>query len=199
LRGKTYPNIIISGSNVAGVTSKTISTTTTVTQNLTIMPNAILDLSSKSLKGDGGLQLTGGLLRISRMSYTVPGLTGKTNPDKLTGGTIELYGTLNGQNQSVRGTFGSAQKVVYHDLVLNATEANTATDEGNFLLQANLDVAGTMTVNAPVVLQIGSTRAVGGTGNFVLQPGATLWYGSAQGIKTSGTGTSDGNIRVSGT
>src|SRR5690606_10043029 len=107
----------------------------------------------------------------------------------------------NGQNQSIRGTYGNTgatQKITYHNLQLNATEANTQNDTGNQLLSASFDIAGTMTVNAPSVLQIANLRAIGGTGNFVVQPGATLLYGSPQGIKLSGTSTADGNIRVSG-
>ncbi|MGV3540414.1 MAG: T9SS type A sorting domain-containing protein, partial [Rufibacter sp.] len=199
LRGKTYHNLIIGGTNTSGVNAKTISTTTTVNQKITILPGAILDLGNKSLKGDGGLTMTGGLLRVGKSSGTLPELLGKNAPYQLTGGTIEFYGTLNGQSQSIRGTYGTSQKITYHHLLLNAAEANTLNETGNQLLNANFDVTGTLTVNAPAVLQIASNRAIGGTGNFTLQPGSTLLYGSPQGIKLSGTGTTDGNIRVSGT
>ncbi|WP_192821635.1 T9SS type A sorting domain-containing protein [Rufibacter sp. LB8] len=196
---KIYYHVIFGGTNTAGVNAKTISSTTTVNHNVTILPNAIVDISNKALKGDAGLTMAGGLFRISKTSGTLPELTGKSSPYALTGGTIELYGTVSGQTQSIRGTYGSSQKVVYHNLLLNATQANTANDLGNQLPSAIFDVSGTLTVAAPTVLQIASNRAIGGTGNFVVQPGATLLYGSAQGIKTSGTGTNDGNIRVSGT
>ncbi|WP_181307722.1 T9SS type A sorting domain-containing protein [Rufibacter sp. XAAS-G3-1] len=200
LRGGTYYNVIIGGSNEAGSTFKTISTTTTVTNNLTILPNAILDITNKSLKGDGGLTMTGGLFRTSRVSETLPELSGKNSPYKLTGGTIEFYGTINGQNQSIRGTYGSpSQKITYYHLLLTAAETNTQDEKGNQLIAASFDVAGALTVKAPAVLQIAYNRAVGGTGNFIVEPGATLLYGSPQGIKLSGTGTLDGNVRVSGT
>ncbi len=195
LRGDTYYNVTIGGSSEA----KTISSTTTINQNLTILPNAIFDIGNKSLKGEGGLTMAGGLFRTSRTSNTLPELTGKNMPYNITGGTIEFYGSLNGQSQSIRGTYGTSQKVTYHNLLLTATEANTLNDQGNHLLTANFDVTGTLTVKAPAALQLASNRAVGGTGNFILEAGATLLYGSPQGIKMSGTGTLDGNVRVSGT
>ncbi|GGK79389.1 hypothetical protein GCM10011405_29040 [Rufibacter glacialis] len=194
-----YHNLLISGKNEPGISSKTISTTTTVNQNLTILPNAILDITNKSLKGDAGLTMTGGVFRTSRTGTTFPELDGKNTPYTLSGGTIEFYGTINGQHQSIRGTYGSSQKVTYQHLLLTAAVANTMNESGNQLVSANFDVSGTLTVKAPAVFQIGSNRAVGGTGNFVLEPGATLLYGSPQGITASGTGTSAGNVRVSGT
>ncbi|WP_205502473.1 T9SS type A sorting domain-containing protein [Rufibacter psychrotolerans] len=199
LRGKTYHKIIVGGTNTPGVNAKTISTTTTINQNLTILPNAILDLNNKSLKGTGGLTMTGGLFRTSRISGTWPELEGKSEPYQITGGTIEFYGSVNTQNQSIRGTYGNSQNITYHNVLLTAAEANTDNDLGNQLVSANFDVAGTLTVKAPSVLQIATNRAIGGTGNFILEPGATLLYGSPQGIKLSGTGTLDGNVRVSGT
>ncbi|MFB9864279.1 T9SS type A sorting domain-containing protein [Rufibacter immobilis] len=195
LRGKIYHKVIIGGSSAP----KSISSTTTINQNISILPNAVLDISNKALKGDGGLTMTGGLLRISKTSNSQPELTGKNDAYKLTGGTVEFYGSINGQTQSIRGTYGSSQKITYHHLLLTAAEANTLNDQGNHLISANLDVSGTMTVAAPAVLQLASNRAIGGAGNFVLEAEATLLYGSAQGIKMSGTGTQDGNIRVSGT
>ncbi|GAB2531607.1 T9SS type A sorting domain-containing protein [Rufibacter soli] len=199
LRGKIYPTIIIGGSNTPGVNSKTISTTTTINQNLTILPNAILDISNKTLKGDGGLTMTGGLFRTNKTTTSVPELTGIAKPYQLTGGTVEFYGSVNGQSQSIRGTYGTnAQKLTYHHVLLTATEANTLNESGNHMLSASFDVTGTLTVMAPAVLQMASNRSVGGTGNFSLEPGAMLLYGSPQGIKTIGTGTLDGNIRVSG-
>ncbi|AKQ44887.1 hypothetical protein TH63_03425 [Rufibacter radiotolerans] len=200
LRGKTYYNVTIGGDNVGTATSKSISSTTTINQNLTILPNAILDISNKTLKGDGGLTMTGGLFRTNKTTTSVPELNGIAKPYQLTGGTIEFYGSINGQSQSIRGTYGNnAQKLTYHHVLLTATEANTLNEAGNHMLSANFDVTGTLTVMAPAVLQIASNRSIGGTGNFSLEAGATLLYGSAQGIKITGTGTSDGNIRVSGT
>ncbi|ALI97715.1 hypothetical protein DC20_00295 [Rufibacter tibetensis] len=195
----TYYNVLISGINENGTNAKTISTTTTINQNLTILPNAILDISNKSLKGDAGLTMTGGLFRTSRTSGSLPELLGRNTSYNLSGGTIEFYGSTNGQNQSIRGTYGTSQKIIYHNLLLTAAEANTLNETGNQLFSANFDVAGTLTVKAPAVLQIASNRAVGGTGNFIVEPGATLLYGSPQGIKLTGTGTLDGNVRVSGT
>ncbi|QHL89169.1 T9SS type A sorting domain-containing protein [Nibribacter ruber] len=199
LKGGTYPAVIISGNNTLGTSAKTISSTTTITQNLTILPNAILDASTKSLKGDGGLTMTGGTLRLARTTATLPELTGNNNPYSLTGGTIEFYGSLNGQYQSIRGTYGASKKITYHHLQLNAAQANTTDGGSNIQSSANFDVAGTLTLNAPAVFQVASNRTIAGTGNFMVLPGATLLYGSPQGIKTSGTGTLDGNIRVSGT
>ncbi|WP_165864819.1 T9SS type A sorting domain-containing protein [Rufibacter latericius] len=195
----TYHQVLVSGTNESNSTAKTISTTTTINQNLTILPNAVLDISNKTLKGEGGLTMTGGLFRTSKTSSSLPELAGKNAPYILTGGTIEFYGSINGQNQSIRGTYGNSQKITYHHLLLTANEANTQNEVGNHLFSANFDLAGTLTVKAPAVLQIASNRAVGGTGNFVLEAGATLLYGSPQGIKQTGTGTSDGNVRVSGT
>ncbi|KAA3437724.1 T9SS type A sorting domain-containing protein [Rufibacter hautae] len=195
LRGDTYNNVTVGGSNDA----KTISSTTTINQNLTILPNAVFDISNKTLKGEGGLTMTGGLFRTSKTSNTLPELTGKNMPYNITGGTIEFYGSINGQSQSIRGTYGNSQKVTYNNLLLTATETNTMNDLGNHLLTANFDVTGTLTVKAPAALQMATNRAVGGTGNFIVEDGATLLYGSPQGIKMTGTGTSDGNVRVSGT
>jgi hypothetical protein len=199
LKGGTYPTLIVSGNNTLGTNAKTISSTTTITQNVVIMPNAILDASNKSLKGDGGLVMTGGTLRLGKSTGTLPELLGINNPYNLTGGTIEFYGTINGQMQSIRGTYGASKKITYYNLQLNATQANTTDGESNVTSNANFDVSGTLSVNAPTVFQVVSTRTIAGTGNFTVQPGATLLYGSPQGIKTSGTGTLDGNIRVSGT
>lgn len=198
LRGKTYQSLIIGGDNTGTATSKNISTTTTVVHNLSILPDAILDISNKTLKGDGGLTMTGGLLRIAKLTTPSPELKGINAPYLLSGGTVEYYGSANSQNQSIRGTFGNSQKIMYHNLQLNAVEANTLNDKGNQLLSASFDISGTLSVNAPAVLQIASIRSIGGTGNFIVQPGATLLYGAPQGIKLSGTTTADGNVRVSG-
>ncbi|AMM51750.1 hypothetical protein TH61_11985 [Rufibacter sp. DG15C] len=198
LKGGTYPTLIVSGNNTLGANAKTISSTTTITQNVVIMPNAILDASNKSLKGDGGLVMTGGTLRLGKSTGTLPELTGVNNPYNLTGGTIEYYGTVNGQTQSIRGTYGASKKITYYNLQLNAAQANTRDGESNLTSNANFDVSGTLSVNAPTVFQVVSTRTIAGTGNFTVQPGATILYGSPQGIKTSGTGSLDGNIRVSG-
>ncbi|MDX5443653.1 MAG: T9SS type A sorting domain-containing protein, partial [Hymenobacteraceae bacterium] len=199
LRGSSaYTKVIVSGDNTSNSTFKTISTTTTISHTLEIKPNAVFDITNKTLNGDAGLVMTGGIFRTAKLTGTLPELTGNNAPYDLRGGTIELYGTGATQSQSIRGNFGGGQKITYFNLLIGAATANVSTGLANAVVGSSFDVSGTMRVVAPASIQISSNRSIGGSGNFVLEESATLFYGAAEGIKKAGTGITDGNIRVSG-
>lgn len=195
--GVTYNNLSITGNN-SGSTKKTSAGSFVVNGMLSITGNPIVDFTNDQITGNGGLSMTGGRLRMSKLSNTtLPQLTATNSGTtySLTGGTIEFYGTsATGTQQLIRGTFGSSQRITYFNLELNANGANI--NSNNIKAAASFNVAGTLTVNSPTVLGLDATDAIGGTGSFVLNSGATLRFANAAGL-TALTDTSS-NIRVTG-
>lgn len=198
LRGasREYYNLKISGSSSGGG-YKNIPSAMVVKNNLEITGTAIFDIASYGMTGNAGITMDNGRLRMSKLSTSLPELTGTATAYALTGGTVEFYGTDNSQSQVIRANYGASVPIVYANLEINSAAANTGTY--NVSPASSITVAGTLTVNTPAVFQLDVTEAVSGTGNVTLTDGSTLKYASPNGIKTSGTGTSDGNIRVSGT
>ncbi len=203
IRGtNTYYNLKFSGTNVYGVSYKNPSSTMTINDNLEITDNAILDAidvsgNAVSIQGPGGLTMSGNSrFRMKKLNATLPELTA-TNPGAdyvLSGGTIELYGTDSTQTHSLNGTKGMGSDIRYHNVVLNARALNQT--DANIVLQSSIYIDNDFIINAPASFQISNTYSLKGTGNFDLKPGATLQYGSPDGISKL---PNVGNIRVSGT
>lgn len=195
--GVTYNNLSITGNN-AGATKKTSAGSFVVNGMLSISGNPIVDFTNDQITGNGGLSMSGGRLRMSKLSNTTLPQLAATNAGttySLTGGTIEFYGTsATGTQQLIRGTYGSSQRITYFNLELNSNGANI--NLNNIKAAASFNVAGTLTVNSPTVFGLDATDAIGGTGNFVLNSGATLRFANAAGL-TALTDTSS-NIRVTG-
>ncbi len=146
--------------------------------------NTILDLESNTFSGNAGLSMSdNSRIRMAKLSQTLPQLDGTYS---LTGGTVELYGSADGQIHSLKGG------VAYYNVDINSTSANVRDDEANVVVGSSLSVAGTLNVNSPSCLKIGSSYTLSGSGTFDLKAGATLKYGSANGITSSGA---SGNIQ----
>ncbi len=186
----TYYKLAYSGNNTLGTDYKGFSSATTVTNNVTISGTPVVDAETNTFSGDAGLTMTGGRLRMAKLSVTLPQLTGVNNPYVLTGGTVELYGTSASQTHNIRGTYASSN-VSYFNVELNAAGANT--DDKNIGAQASFSVTGTLNVNSPAVFQLDANDVVNGSGAFNVNAGSTLKYGSANGITAS---AASGNVRT---
>ncbi|MBS1594807.1 MAG: T9SS type A sorting domain-containing protein [Bacteroidetes bacterium] len=204
LRGnRTYYNVKFSGSNIYGTDYKNLSTDATINDSLIVSSaNTVVNCvdgsgGAVSFLGNGGLIMDGGRIMIRNLSTTQPVLTGTTIPYSLTGGTVEFYGSNGTAHQVLRGTDGNSNTISYYNVDINADAANTT--DYNVGPAASFAVKGNFNVYSPAVFQLDETENVTGTGNFAINAGATFKYGSPNGIKTSGTTTSDGNIRISGT
>lgn len=221
LRGNTsnpkiYKNIVFSGANVYdniakdATNYKNLSSTVVIDSTLTVTGNAIVNChglsvtTPQSFTGNGGLLMSGAnsRLRIRKLNTIQPELNGTTVDYNITGGTVEFYGTDNTQNQLIRGTDAEGTRITYNNVDINAIAANDQIGNNfyNVSPSASFTVrsGGTVSVNSPAVFRLDESEYIDGAGNVTIQPGATLLYASPNGIKTSGTSTSDGNIRISG-
>jgi autotransporter-associated beta strand protein len=227
--GKSYMNVKYSGSNTyvyptnSSYTYKNLTSNVTINDSLYISENAVLDCidrsgTAASFEGDGGLVMDGGRIRIKNSSTTQPELKGNNEDYILTGGTVEFYGTSATQQQQIRGNFRTAPstpvKINYYNIDINASAANLQTfsstpnstqlgSVGNVDMNSSFELTGNLNVNSPAVLRMDQSDFVdNGTGTsqtFNVNAGAGLLYANENGIKTSGTGINDGNIRTSGT
>lgn len=216
-----YHNITFSGSNTLGTNFKFLSDITTVTDSLYITGSAIVDCRNASgvatsFVGNGGLVMDGGRLRIKKLNTPNPELIGDNVAYKLTNGTVEFYGSGATQQQQIRGNYrtSSPVKINYYNIEVNADAANLQTfsstpsssqlsSVGNVDMNSSFELTGTLNVNAPAVFRMDQTDFIdNGTGTsqaINIKSGAGLLYANENGIKTSGTGINDGNIRTSGT
>lgn len=206
LRGsRTYQNVLFSGGNTYLTDYKNLSGTVTIDSTVELTGTSIVDcvngsLASTSFVGNGGLKMRNtSRFRIKKLSTTSPELDGISVAYSLTGGTVEFYGTSATQNQVMRATDGSGI-ITYNHIDVNAAAANNEYG-GNFYNvspASSFAIAGNLNINSPAVFRFDASEHVSGSGNIIVNAGSTLLYGSANGIKTSGTGTSDGAVRVSG-
>lgn len=203
---------------------KNLSSNTTIDSALTITDNAIVDCigsggTSQSFVGNGALIMSGNSrIRFKNTSSTQPELDGNALDYALTGGTVEFYGTSAIQQQQLRGNFRTSPstpvKINYYNIDVNADAANLQTftstpnstqlgSVGNVDVNSSFELTGTINVNSPAVLRMDQTDFIdNGTGTsqvININAGGGLIYANANGIKTSGTGVNDGNIRTSGT
>ncbi|MFN8260616.1 MAG: InlB B-repeat-containing protein [Chitinophagales bacterium] len=217
---KNYINVTFSGANVSGTDYKNLTSTVVIDSALTITGDAIVECHGLSLTtpqsftGPGGLVMSGAnsRIRIRKLAVEQPELTGYNVDYALTGGTVEFYSSGATQQQLMRGNFttsgGTTKLVDYYNIDINADAANWSTtstfaDAGNVNMASSCKLTGTLNVNAPAVFRMDKTDAISnGTGSsqvINIKDYAGLLYGSPNGIKNSGTGTSDGNFRTSGT
>lgn len=211
LRGsRTYKNIKYSGANTYLTDYKNLSSGVTIDSSLIITATAVVDCikgdsAAVSFIGTGGFVMDGGRIRFKKVDDAQPELTATaTTPARsynVTGGTVEFYNSGAAQNQRLRATDGNSNTISYQNIDIKATAANTQSgaDFFNVTPTASFGIKGTLTVDSPAVFRLDKGNNVSGTGNINAKAGSTLLYGSSNGIKTSGIGTSDGNIRISGT
>ncbi len=207
LRGsRTYENILFSGANTYLTDYKNLSGGVVIDSTLELTGTTVVDcingsMTSTSFTGNGGLKMSNtSRLRIKKLTTINPELAGTAVAYALMGGTVEFYGTTAMQNQVIRTSDGSGN-ITYNHIDVNADVANNEYG-GNFYNvspASSIVVAGNLNVNSPAVFRLDASEYVSGTGNIIVNAGSTLLYGSADGIKTSGTGTSDGAVRISGT
>lgn len=189
-----YHNLTFSGANILGTDDKKLTGGIVVNNELKITGSAIFNSENRGVTGLANVNMDGGRWRNSKVSNAQPELTGSYS---FTGGTMEFYGSITTNNQVFKGG------LTYNNIDVNADFANTnysdynafynVSSGGSFIINGNLNVY------APAVFKLDSTENVSGSGNIYINAGSTLLYGSANGIKTAGTTTSDGAIRVSGT
>lgn len=211
IRGsRTYKNLKFSGANTYLTDYKNLSSTVTIDSSLIITGSAVVDCINASsvatsFIGTAGLVMDGGRIRFKKLDDAQPELTATatlpTRTYNITGGTVEFYGSGASQNQRLRGTDGNGNTISYQHIDIKAAAANTQSGANFFNVTptASFGVKGALTIDSPAVFRLDKTENVSGTGSFTVRSGATLLYGSPDGIKTSGTGVSDGNIRISGT
>lgn len=195
--GRSYVGLSFGNSGTKTLTSG-ISGANSVSGGVTITGDALVDLtrttstlnSSVGLEGAGTLNMSGtGLARLKiSATGTRPGLTGVYN---LTGGVIEFTNT-SATVQTIRGNDSIDPARTYYNVEVTGT--NVAASSGNFAIASG----GTFTIKTGGNFDI-STQAITGAGSFVMETGTTLQYASPNGITASATGTSAGNIRVTGT
>jgi len=192
----TYKKLKIAGTNTLGSNDKKVGgPNITITDQLQITESAIFNSENRGVIGTASVEMTGNSRwRNSRTTTTQPELSGTYT---LTSGTMEFYGTGAITGQKFHG------EIAYHDIDINSTDANSNfanVDEFyNVSGSSSFSISGNLNVNSPAVFKIASTHNIFGTGNIFINPGATLLYGSENGIKTSGTSASDGAIRLVGT
>ncbi|MFN8237263.1 MAG: autotransporter-associated beta strand repeat-containing protein [Chitinophagales bacterium] len=208
-----YFNIKYSGSNTLGSNYKNLNDQTTIDSLLIITENAIVDCISDnggiatSFVGRGGLKMDGGRLRIKKFNEANPMLSGFNNPYTLTGGVVEFYGTGAVNQQQIRGKDTLDRIISYYNMEINADAANYSTASGlgkagNVDLTSSFYLKNIMNVNAPAVLRMDESDFIyaplSGAGSEIVKINnrAGLLYGNSNGIKTSGTGVNDGNIRT---
>lgn len=172
--GKTYHHLTFGGTDTVFVT-----TTPEINGTVTIKDSKIAEVGNSTFgKAITNLNMSGGRLRLSG-ARTLPDIQGTYT---LSGGVIEFAGNSN--SHQIRGG-----KTYYN---IEITGGNVSTSGSNF------SISNSFIIKPLGVFEIASTRAIEGSGDFVVEANGTLLYGSANGIKLSGTGSSDGNIRVTG-
>jgi len=183
--GREYHSLTFSG----GGTKTTSNAIDNINGTVTIKDdNTELDIS-RTFKGIAGLVMTdNSRFRMSLLNETLPQLEGAYN---LTGGTIEWYGTSYTQTHSIRGDR------TYNNIDINADDLNDEFDKANVVVGSGFQVNGTLHVNSPASLKIGSSYTISGDGIVNINGDATLKYGSPDGISSSGeTGNIQTDTRV---
>lgn len=193
--GIDYYNLMFSGGGTKNISVAITNIGDNSTLNLGLVTikddNTVLDVQNSGFSGNAGLtMLNNSTFRMKRVSASLPELDGEYT---LTGGTIELYGSESTQNHTLRGTDGASNRITYNNIELNSNSTNVAYNDANIIIGAGFTVKGTMNVNSPTCMRIASTYNIDGVGVFNVNPGATLKYGSADGITAS---SPSGNIRT---
>jgi len=193
-------NLTINGdvSVLLGILNVTDSGTNTFTLGGNVAISSGATLQGTSTTGTGTINITGNVTGAGTLtgnaasdgtaSITIGGnLTSQISFGTGTNSLTFSAGAASASFTPANGTTPTVQNVT----VGNGTNAKTVT------LGANISVASgkTVTVSNAAALNCG-TNAVIGAGAFTLSSGATLGIGSTEGINS---GTSLGNIRVSGT
>ncbi|MCX6210073.1 MAG: hypothetical protein NTZ59_11420, partial [Bacteroidetes bacterium] len=165
--GATFRNLQINNGG-----SYTSSNNITISVNTLNLSNGTLDMGTNTLSGTGDITMTGGTLKLAKLSTTLPEITTLN----LSGSsTIELSGagdqTLLGARSYRNLTFsGSGTKTLSSSI----TGANTVT--------------GTVTVADGVILDL-SNRTFGGSGTNLSLNGTATYKTSGSGTKPDAQGT----------
>lgn len=178
------------------------SAVSNVPDTVTIKGAAILDVSqsatgvagSVSLTGPGALRMLGSAKLRSALTTAVSPAPGMEGVYDLTGTSLIEFVNSTATIQTIRGNDVADPARTYNNIDVIGT--NVGASSGNFAIRAG----GTMTVKTGGSFSM-TDQAITGAGSFVLESGSTFKYGATPGITllaTGGTGTSAGNIRVSG-
>ncbi|MBK6340946.1 MAG: T9SS type A sorting domain-containing protein [Bacteroidetes bacterium] len=214
--GRNYQALLFSGANTNGTDYKNLSSNADAEISVEVKNGAVVDcidggLDPASFTGNGGLLMSdaGSRFRIKNKTNKQPELKGSTVDYNLQNGTVEFYGTGATDQQNMRGNEEGAdtKRIVYYNVDINAAAANYSTPPtvltiakaGNVDAVESFGIAGTFNVNSPASFRLDETDYIEGAGNVSINSGGGLLYGSPNGIKTTGTGVTDGNIRISGT
>jgi hypothetical protein len=203
---RTYKNLLFSGANTYLTDYKNLSNTVTIDSSLQIEGSSVVDCinssgSAATFSGNGGLIMTGGRIRFLKLNTSQPELEGTAGDYNLTGGNVEFYGTSASENQLLRAADGNSNNISYFNIDINAIGSNNQSGASfyNVSPTASFEVKGALNVNKPAVFRLDEAESVSGVGNIMVNDSSTLLYGSPDGIKLSGAGIDDGNIRISGT
>ncbi|TVQ20351.1 MAG: hypothetical protein EA361_00165, partial [Bacteroidetes bacterium] len=177
--GRVYNDLIFRGAGTKVIPNATPDINGTVT----IEDGVVNSQNYQFGKAETNLTMTGGRL-INSSTGPSPDMNGTYN---MTGGTIE-FANNSATMQTIKGT----DSRLYYNIDV------TGTSVGNSGGNIHIGPGGTFTVKENGVFRI-NTVAIVGAGSFNMEPGSTFLYGSSDGIKSSGTTPSDGNIRVAGT
>ena len=188
-----YFNLTISN---AGTKTMVAGSSFNVTNLVTIQNNAVFDISTNTLNGVGGLNMSGNTeLKIAKLNATVPELTGGY---ALTGGTVTLQQSGNNTSQTVAGAFycnlklDGASTTPSYDLT-NLTVVTTNFDvinKSQMTLNGILDVGGNFTYSSSnTASALNNNMTVAGrssfsTGNFNM---SSFYFTTGDLTLTSGT------------
>lgn len=183
--GITIPNLVMDKSS--GVLSLSTGSVHSISNKMTIIQGTV-DQGTGQITGVGDLEMQDGLFMISRLSTTLPQISGTYD---LTGGKIQLYGagaqTLRGAKQYYNLEFaGSDIKTLGGDVeVKNNLELNLPTTVGNYV-----DAAGnTLFVSNTGALAISRTggHIVGNLQRAILSSSTYRFFVGSDGTDTDGT------------
>jgi autotransporter-associated beta strand protein len=156
--GATFRNLTFSGSG-----TYTINSNINISVNTLTISNGIVVVGTNTLNGSGGLSMSGGILRLAKLSTPVPELSGTY---ALSGGTIELNGT---GDQILE----NAPSINYFNL--------TFSGNGTTTLDGATSVQGLVTIStANTVLDVFNNSFGGATTAFTMTAGR---------FRTAGTST----------
>ncbi len=192
LRGnRSYWNVLLNSSSSVSA-PKTVDGDITVQNNLTINAGEVLQVNS-SISGPGSLTMTGSA------RYVMNGPAGRVLPELTgaytlgTGTSVELRGTSNTQQTTLRTHDGQGNQIAYSNVVASASAFNP---NGNILVEGQANIAtGQFLLQSPAVLGFTPAGALAGAGSFLMAAGSGLRFTAAEGINAAG---SNGNIRVTG-
>jgi autotransporter-associated beta strand protein len=162
--GATFRNLTFSGAG-----TYTINNDINISVNTLTISNGIVNMGTNTLNGSGDFTMTGGLLRLAKLSTTLPELTGTYT---FTAGTIELNGA---GDQVLRGARD------YRNLTFSTSGTKTVTSPPT-------SITGTVTVANAAILDV-TNNSMGGVGTNLTMTGTSRYKTAGVGTKPDAQGT----------